>query len=313
VAFFLATAQAKAGDVTAAVATADAIPGDLLHVAALVGVSFDTSTYDAEFEGGIALAQFQSGDRAGAELTLRKAVMIAERTADAKIRGQGLGLIARAKLKMGDLPGAIRMAAEIKDDEGRDRALVDIAAAHAKAGQWDEAMKAAESIRGGAARLMGLCRVGRARAKAKDTGAARALFAQALEISKDLKLNGQPDPTGADSVALAQAESGDFRGARETMRRHSPFPSAEEEVTVIAITQARAGEFAGALLDLARLPQSDTLTRSQILHEIVRLQVEAGGDRQVLDAIDGFDSPVCKARMLMGIARGLATRKARIR
>jgi RNA polymerase sigma factor (sigma-70 family) len=312
VAFFLVSAQAKAGDIDAAVETADAIADDLFHVAALVGASFDTSTYDAEPEGGIVLAQFESGDRAGAELTVRKAVMIAEKTVDAKSKGQSLSLIARAKLKMGDLPDAIRVAAEIKDEEGRDRALVDIAAAHAKAGEWDEAMKAADSIRGSAARLMGLCRVGRARAKAKNIDAARSLFARAAEIAEDLKSNGQLDPTGAGSVALAQAETGDYRAARETLRRHSSY-SAEGGATVIALTQARAGEFASALLSLALLPQMDMLTRSQVLQEIVRLQIESGGDRHLLAAVDGFDSPVCEARVLMGLARGLATRKARSR
>ena len=125
---------------------------------------------------------------------------------------------------------------------------MDIASAYAKAGQWDESMKAAESIRGAAVRLMGLCRIGCARAKAKDTDAAGKLFARAIAIAKDLKLNGQPDSTGPDSVAVAQAESGDFCAARETLRRNSPYPSAEEEVTVIALTQARAGQFAGAAL-----------------------------------------------------------------
>ena len=250
-----------------------------------------------------------SSDHAGAELDLfQKRFMIAKKAVDPKCKAHCLSLIARAKLKMGDLPGAIRMAAEIKDDEGRDRALVDIAAAHAKAGQWDEAMKAAESIRGSAARLMGLCRVGRARAKAKDLDAARSLFARAAEIAQDLKSNGQLDPTGPESVALAQAETGDYRAARETLRRHSRY-SAEGGVTVIAFTQARAGEFASALLSLALLPPSDMLTRSQVLQEIVRLQVESGGDRHVLAAVDGFDSPICEARVLMGFARGLATRR----
>ena len=45
VAFILASAQARAGGIAAAVATADAIPGDVLHVAALIGLSLDTSTY----------------------------------------------------------------------------------------------------------------------------------------------------------------------------------------------------------------------------------------------------------------------------
>jgi tetratricopeptide (TPR) repeat protein len=212
---------------------------------------------------------------------------------------------------MGDLPGAIRMAADIKDDTGRDRAAVDIATAHAEAGRYDEAMKAVESIRGDAPRLVARCRLGRARGKAKDPEAARRLFFRALDIAKDLKLNGEPDPTGRYHIALAQAESGEYRAARETLRLRVRAPSilADDEVEVIALTQARAGGFSRALFALQLLPQSDTLARSRALQEIVRLQVESGDEENVLDLVDGFDSPICQARVLMGAARGLTALK----
>jgi RNA polymerase sigma factor (sigma-70 family) len=311
VAWFLASAQAKAGDVKAAVQTADAISDDLFRVAALVGMSFDASTYYDEIDGGIALVQFRTGDQAAAEEILRKAQTIAERAVDTKAKGQCISLIARARLKMGDLPGASRIAADIKDETGRDRAEVDIATAHAEAGRWDEAMKAVESIRDDAPRLVALCRVGRARGKAKDPEAARKLFSRALNIAKDLKLNGEPDPTGQYHIALAQAESADYRAARETLRRSAPDPSiaADDQVEVIALTQARAGDFSRALLMLEVLPRSDTLTRSRALQEILRLQVESGDEENVLDLVDGFDSPICQARVLMGIARGLTALK----
>jgi hypothetical protein len=45
------------------------------------------------------------------------------------------------------------------------------------------------------------------------------------------------------------------------------------------------------------------------LQEIVRLQIESGEDQEVIDSVDGFDSPDCAARVLMGIARGLTARK----
>jgi hypothetical protein len=112
---------------------------------------------------------------------------------------------------------------------------------------------------------------------------------RALNIAKDLKLNGEPDPTGPYHIALAQAESGDYRAARETLRRNAPDPSieADDQVEVIALTQARAGDFSRALLMLEVLPQSDTLTRSRALQEILRLQVESGDEENVLDLVDG--------------------------
>ena len=218
-------------------------------------------------------------------------------------------------LKMGDLPGAVRMAAGITDDAGRDRAEVDIAMAHAEAGRWDEAMNMVESIRDGAPRLVAMCRVGRARAKAKDPEAARKLFARALVIAKELKLNGQPDPTGPYHVALAQAESGDHRAARETLRRlNQPFPSADDEVEVFVQIRVKAGDFAAALMAVELLPESSMSTRSRLLPEIVRLQIESGDDQHVLDLVEGLDSPLLEARMLIGIARGLAALKhARIK
>jgi RNA polymerase sigma factor (sigma-70 family) len=307
--WFLASAQAKAGDVKDALQTADSILDDAMRVAALVGMSFDASTYYGELDGGIALAQFHSGDRGGAVETLRKAQTNAEKTADAKSKGRSLSLVSRAMLKMGGLPGAVRTAAGIMDVSGRDRAQVDIVSAHAEVGRWAEAMKTVESIRGDAPRLVAICRLGRARAKAKDPEAARTLFARAVEIAKNLKLNSEPDRTGSYHIAMEQAESGDYRAARETLRRNRPDPSGDEEVQVIAVARARAGDYAGALLTVALLPQSSTSTRSQVLREVVRLQIESGDAKHVLDSVGGFDSPVCEARVLMGIARGLAALK----
>ena len=149
-------------------------------------------------------------------------------------------------LEIGDLAGAVRLCGTITDTESFDRTQVDLAIAHAEARRWDEAMNAIESIRGGAPRLVALRRVGVARGKAKDPEAAKRLFSRALEIAKDLKLDGRPDPTGPYHVALAQAESGDYRAARETMRRHRLNPMAEEDVELIALTQARAGELSRA-------------------------------------------------------------------
>jgi RNA polymerase sigma factor (sigma-70 family) len=309
VAWSLASAQAKAGDVKAAVQTADSLSDDFFRVVALVGLSSEEPTEYVELDGGIALAQFYSGDRVGAQETLRKARAIAESAADAKSKGRSLGLIARALVKMGDLPGAIRMAASIVDDTGRDRAEVDIAIAHAAAGRWIEAMSVVESIRGDAPRLVALTRLGLAHGKAKDPEAARKLFSRALEIAKDLKENGEPDRSGAYHVAAAQAESGDYRGARETLRRSRPEGPAEEAAEMIAMSRARAGDFSGAHLTLEALP-SLLNTRSEVLSEIVRLQIESGDDQHVLDSVEGFDSPVCEARVLMGMARGLTALKA---
>jgi RNA polymerase sigma factor (sigma-70 family) len=307
----LASAQARAGNDRAALQTVDSIPDQAFRVAALIGMGFDCSTYYMAPEGGIALAQFHTGNRAGADETLRKALAIAEKLADAKSKGQALSLIARTMVAMGDLAGAIRLGGTITDAESFDRAQVDIASAHAEARRWDDAMKAVESIRGGAPRLVALCRVGKARGKFKDPESAQKLFSRALEIAKDLKLNGEPDPTGPYHVARAQAESGDYRGARETMRHHRLWPSAEEEIELIAMTQAGAGELSRALFTLQALPphpSSDT-TRSNSLREIVRLQLASGTDQEVIDSVDGFDSPICAARVLMGMAQGLAARE----
>jgi RNA polymerase sigma factor (sigma-70 family) len=309
VAWSLASAQAKAGDVKAAVQTADSISDDFFRVMALVGLNSEERTEYVELDGGIALAQFHSGDLVGAQETLRTAQAIAESAADAKSKGRSLGLIARAMVKMGDLPGAIRMAASIVDDTGRDRAEVDIAIAHAAAGRWIEAMNVVESIRGDAPRLVALTRLGLARGKAKDPEAARKLFYRALEIAKDLKENGEPDRSGAYHVAAAQAESGDYRGARETLRRSRPEGPAEEAAELIAMSRALAGDFSGALLCLGSL-SSSLSTHAQVLSEIVRLQIESGDDQHVLDSVEGFDSPVCEARVLMGMARGLTALKA---
>ena len=87
VAWCLATDQADAGDVKAAFETADSITDQFFRVAAMVGLSWETSMYFDEFKGGIALAQFQSGDRVGVAETLRTARAVAAKIADAKSQG----------------------------------------------------------------------------------------------------------------------------------------------------------------------------------------------------------------------------------
>jgi hypothetical protein len=201
------------------------------------------------------------------------------------------------------------MAESIVDQEGRDRALVDIATVHADARRWDDAMKAFKSIRGDAARFVALNRVGVARGKAKDASAAQRLFSRALEIGKGLKLDGQPDPTAAYNVALAQAETGDYRAARQTLRRSEPDIVAEEIADVIAGTQARAGDITRALLTLESLPPRSQDGHSAILGEIARLRTESGDETNPLDSVDELGSAVTGARVLMGSARGLAARK----
>ena len=51
------------------------------------------------------------------------------------------------------------------------------------------------------------------------------------------------------------------------------------------------------------------LSLSNVLREIVRLQIESRRDERAIDSVDGFDSPVCAARVLMGMAQGLSARK----
>ena len=85
-------------------------------------------------------------------------------------------------------------------------AEVDIATAYAKAGRWDDAMKVVESIRTDAPRFVALCRVGRAAPKRRTRKPLASCFAS-MAIAKDLKLNGEPDPTGPDNVAPAQWRS----------------------------------------------------------------------------------------------------------
>ena len=77
---------------------------------------------------------------------------------------------------------------------------------------------------------------------------------------------------------------------------------------MIAMSRARAGDFSGPCSPCNRC-RSSLNTRSQLLSEIVRLQIESGDDQHVLDLVEGFDSPVCEARVLMGIAHGLAALK----
>jgi len=305
-AFMLTSAYAKSGDTRAASQTADSIADEVMRVGAMVGMAWDGSTFCGEMEDGIALARFHAGDRIAAKEYLEKARTIASSIPDGEGRGRALGTIARAMIGMGDLPGAIRLVETIADHVGRDRALVDIATIQAKSGRWDDAIKSAGDIRSDALRMVALTRVAKARGLAKDPSAAQELFAQALELTKSLTLDSRPDLTGPYHVALAQAETGDYRSARETLLRSRP-DDMSEAAFLIALVKARSGDALGAMQTMEGLSSSSTSERSLISREVARKQAESGvPSRIVRDWIEEITSPILRVRARMGLAQGLA-------
>ncbi|SHI71203.1 hypothetical protein SAMN02744035_01330, partial [Thalassobacter stenotrophicus DSM 16310] len=128
--FFIAEAQAEAGDVAGALNTAQQIDRAWFRAVALASFSN---------------AQSEAGDVSGSRVTIALALQAAQQVEDADGRAEVLYFIAEVQAKAGDVAGALNTAQQI-EGATRASALRAIAEAQAKAGDVAGALSTAQQI-----------------------------------------------------------------------------------------------------------------------------------------------------------------------
>jgi hypothetical protein len=194
----IAEAQAKAGDFTAALKTANCIIPDGTY-----------SNWRGGTLAGIAEAQAEAGDVAGAFKT-------AELIQNEYYRKSGVGRIVHGQAKGRDIVGALKTADLIHDTDDKSSALLGIVDVQAESGDIAGAFKTADLIIGTDEKSGALSYIASAQAKAGDAANAKSTFTLALKTA-DLT----PDPKTKcwrqRAIAAAQAKVGDIASARETL------------------------------------------------------------------------------------------------
>jgi RNA polymerase sigma factor (sigma-70 family) len=202
----IARAQARAGDVNAALETADRLRHQPLS--------------RADALEAIALAQAKAGHRDAAARSLQEALQLEVATLagdDQKDAARARGAVARARI--GDVRGALDAAAALPGrDADRDDVVRQIALEQARAGDTKAALQTLETIKDPARRARALTDLAAARAEAADGQAAAASLEKASEVASRV----EDRPARADLLAEAaavrtrlQAQARDWKAARE--------------------------------------------------------------------------------------------------
>lgn len=283
----IAAAQARAGDVTGALQTAAAIKEGSMRSAAL---------------RDIALAQVRAGDQAAAARTLEQAVQAAAAFNPA------LQNIAVVRAELGDVAGALQVAADVEVEFMKYDTLVDIARVLSDRGDFTGALRAAAAIPDDKHwKSTSLSDIAQAQAKAGDMAAATSTFEESLRIATALKA-----PGALVSVATARAKAGDLEGAFRTaalIKKYNHKKSSQNFLSFalrgIAAAQAGNGDLVGAL-QTAFTIEGDVL-KEYALRDIAVAQARAGDVTGALQTASTIQGDSAKSHtMLIAIAEAQA-------
>ena len=222
-----------------------------------------------------AVAQAMAGDRAAAAKSFDLAILAAEHTHEPT---QVLSAIAESQFKTGDRAAAAQtleqafghaMSLGLSDRGG---ALRDVAVARARAGDGTGARQTAALIQSGADRSRALQSVGIAQAETGDINEAQLTLSRMEERYRDEVLH---------AMAVAQAKSGDGKGARETAATIKYEFFRAMAVGAVAAAQAQAGDGSTAAVTFAQAFQiadatRDPLDKARILGGIAGAQAKSG-------------------------------------
>ena len=335
-------AQAEAGDVVGARATARAIP--------------DAATR-AEAINAIAAAQLVAGDTGAAQETLAQALLATGAVTDAGRQSLLLSEIAGVQVKLGDRAGAtasldraleraraidtpdereraLSRIAVIQADAGRPAvalattetitepgqrtpALIRAAAAQAAAGEISRALATAAAIEDARYRTAALQEVALVQARRGATAAARKTLARARAVSEEIDY-GFAHAYALSRVARAQADIGAIGDALETAGLIDGGPLRARALWAVSLSQVRLGDAvaarrSGALADAAMEEIADALDRVWLFGDIAVKRLHAGdaaGARATfgrgLDYAGALTTPWLRARALAKLATALA-------
>jgi tetratricopeptide (TPR) repeat protein len=325
--------HARAGNLNEARQAVDRIPDAAYKVRALAGTIWTSNLADVVWSGrpsllmsldlpdepGIALLQNEAGDAAGARETLKQASEVARTIDDSGKQAYGRAVIACAQARVGDLDGALATLDQISTgSKSCVYALVAIAKAQAAAGHAVAAREAIDKLKTTPQQsrifppqAYGLAQLAIGQAQAGDLRAARASAEQALQ---QLLVLPQPQRNSClHMLALFQARAKDFEGALATASRIQGAPVLFDARRVgtayinLAYEEAKAGAGTRALDIVKGLrPGSDQLPRA--LQATARGRTERGEEKEALAWARQLATPDARGFALLGVAEALLQR-----
>jgi tetratricopeptide (TPR) repeat protein len=332
-----AIALARSGDFTGALRTARLLQAPESRqvtaiIAALQAWSGDSPgarrTIEAELKHEpesafalrmIAQAQEEAGDFAGAAQTYESIPSLKE-------KARGRRPAARARLKAGDIPGALRAAEEsrrltidylaqkpphkgqassmpfdIKPDSFRDGILGEIALEQARMGDGLGARKTAESITGHYPRALTVAKAAAILARAGDRAAAKALIKWTFNLVDVVGLRGFE----LTEIATAETLAGETEAARKTfIRALGTVGPAVMNQSIVPDAQARAGDLEGAMQTLEAI--GDLKARQRALRYMARTLAKAGNVRKAVEIAESILSTDDRALSLQEVSEAQA-------
>jgi len=292
----IAELQARQRDAAAAMRTVESIAAPEARIGALVGNTSERNN------PGLAVARGRAGDRAGVRQYLDRARVLAAALPAGPKQAEAFASIALAMAQLGDAAEGLRQIRVLDDSEIRDAAIGQVALLQAQAGAWDEAYRTARSVPDPERRFSAIFKLGEAQAQAGKRDDARQTFRKLLEA------NAGPKPliTEVYLIARAQIYAGDLTAALATIEREEvPQTQLIEEV---AAAQAEAGDYAGARTTVAeRIP--DDAEKADAYGVIAYYQAKAGQAKEALRWAESLDDRRHRSAVLMGVAMGVAERR----
>jgi len=331
--------QAKAGDVPAALQTADAIAAINANDRDSVGRALGLGQTAQQIQAPLAIAEAQekAGDRAGAGNTLKRGQALV--SADSSLRENDrstLGKIARVEAMVGRFNEALETARSIPFDVPRSVAFATIAGLQAKAGDVQGALQTVQAIQGEDHdfwKATALARIGKVQASKGDQAGSTETFQNAVRTVESISGQSMAYFRGWRLAAIAEAQAQSGEGAASVATFEKALSSARAMpdsragtvnyqayskamlFSPVAKAQAEAGLVKDALKTASEILVLPDKSRERgwgggdpkvaALYEIARAQGLRFESREAVAWVEIVQVPTEKAFALLGLAEGL--------
>jgi RNA polymerase sigma factor (sigma-70 family) len=314
----VAAAQARAGDVKAALQTADGLRHQPLARASALEE--------------IALAQAKAGDRAAAGASLQEALRLHTATlAQEEDRRAARARVAVLQAQVGDVAAALASAAALpKEGDGEDReaALAGIAAEQARAGDLRGALRTLDGVTDPARKVSTLVDMAATEAAAGHEAASRETLQAARALADSLQDAGKREACRW-TIARSRLAAGDPEPARAWIRAHPKGVQVGWLSLDIARAEQKAGNRAAAVATFRQAwdagaalqdPHEDpmgvqtlaprwALVKGALLQQTAAALAAAGEEDDALARASKLDPPFIRSQALLGVALGLRKRE----
>ncbi len=271
----IAAGLARAGDIEGALAVARVIGNDA------PGPFEPGPTEIPRALAEIAQEQAKAGARDAAIGTLNEAFVVLEGMKQRDgLYADRCRTIAEAQAEVGDVAGAKGTVAAIQNDNVE--------------------------------KALALAALARGQGKAGDRAAAQATLRDALVLARAIQVRpnmigdnpGENADRAVREIAIAQAETGDAKGALATVATRGSDAWKSETLEAIAPIQARLGDVPGALATARSIPVP---TRAaEAYGAIASFQAKSGNAVAALSWASTLEPPAARAFALIGISEGLS-------